>query len=88
MEVGALIMVKDPTSTERQRLCRERRRGGRKLVLIEVDFEMCDGLVDAGWLKFQEFEDRESIKRAVERLLASLAGGGDVTRDRVKKLIC
>ena len=45
-------------------------------MLIEVDFDMCDGLVDAGWLKFQESEDRESIKRAVERLLASLAGGG------------
>jgi len=62
------------SSTARQRLCRQRRRTGVKIVPIEVCFDMCDGLEGEGYLEFTEAETKARIKCAIEKLLMDIAG--------------
>lgn len=57
------------TAKDRQRRCRERKRHGKRIVPVEVDFDDCDALVDAGLLQFEDSENRKRISDALRKLL-------------------
>ena len=59
---------------EKQRLYRERRRDGVKVISIEVNYEITDHLVAAGYLSECQDEDREWIAEALETYLLCTLG--------------
>ena len=57
------------SGADRAREFRRRNRTKRFILTIEVDPRLPDRLVDGGFLKEWSTEDRQEIRRAVERLL-------------------
>jgi len=61
------------TAADRMRKARARRRNGVAVLQIEVAIgPLADQLVEAGLLGAWDSEDRDAIKRAVERVLDAL----------------
>ena len=60
-------------TADRMRRHRARRAAGRAILKVEVHLaELADALVEAGWLKAWDQEDRGEVRAALERLIDHL----------------
>lgn len=63
--------------TDRMRRHRDRLASGRVVLPVEVHLtDVADALVEAGWLEAWDQEDREAIRRGLERLISHLVSVG------------
>ena len=77
-EVATKQQAGPMTAARRQQRHRERERQGRGLLTVEVDlYGLADVLVEHGFLRAWDADDKRAIEAAVERLINTLI----VTRD-------
>lgn len=61
------------SAADRMRRLRERLASGRVVLQVEVHLaDLADALVEAGWLKAWDTEDRAAIRDGLERLIDHL----------------